>query len=89
MTLLPVSVNDQLPAFHVSNGEYKRSWSVFAYDAGEHPGWVSAVYCDSRGDLHWEYAADGVSGYEYDIERLEHITHWIPDLPKPEEWILP
>jgi len=83
--LQPISVTDQLPECvygtqHTHGGEQSETILVFAN------GWVAGVFIrPNEGDPYWEYTTEGISGYEWEVERIENVTHWMELPPAPEE----
>ncbi len=84
----PVPVTELMPLVHEGGALGKQSETVFAYDTEW--GWVRAVYYENDayygGGQFWEFSHEGVTGYEWELDRLEHVTHWLVDLPSPDRW---
>ncbi len=53
---------------------------VLAYETGEYPGWVAALYHPDSG---WQYDTSAVSGYEWEVSDMNAVTHWMPYPPAP------
>lgn len=77
-----IAVVDHVPPF-AYHGDFQKSYPVLVYAAGA---WLLGVYCSYRGRTYWEYATEGVSGDEWEVEEIEHVTHWLSleSLPTPE-----
>ncbi len=73
----PVPVTERLPEPNTPTGEAY----VLAYEIGEHPGWIAATYHPTKG---WEHDTSAVSGYEWEVDSLGPVTHWMPWPPAPE-----
>lgn len=76
--MIPIPVTERLPEPDTPQGDA----FVLAYEGGEYPGWVGAVYSADKG---WAYDAIGVSGYEWELEDIGPVTHWMPYPPVPGE----
>lgn len=80
-----IPITEHLPDLTVHRGRGMQSETVLAYDAGEYAGWCAAVYVVQDDKAFWEYSTEGVSGYEWEVERIENVTHWMPMPSAPEE----
>ena len=73
----PIPVTERLPEPNTPQGDA----FVLAYDAGQFPGWIAAVYRPAKG---WSLDTSSISGYEWEAWEPQHITHWMPYPPAPE-----
>lgn len=87
---VPIPVAEQLPEIEHPGGPYARSDTVLAYVKGDGwQGWCSACYvCTEKGHSYWQASGEGVSGYEFDLEEYEHVTHWMPYPSAPQEPVI-
>jgi hypothetical protein len=81
----PIPVTEQLPECiyftrHIHGGACSESVLVFAN------GWMAGVFVRPEdGAAYWEHSTEGISGYEWEVDRIEGVTHWTPFPPAPTD----